>query len=355
MFHFMVMTQKMTDNRKVYVIAPNLNRRWSGVTSTIFGLLPVQSKQINILAFGYNVPEEIRSISFFGILRLSKDYQLVWHARRNIEMLLGLVLKVISKPNMKLIFTSAAQRNHSKYTKWLIKQMDKVVGTSEKAGKYLEVPHDVVMHGIDTEKYTPTCDKSGIRNELGLPDGFLVGCFGRVRFQKGIDVFVKSMIEICKLNPEAHGIISGKVTADNQKYTEDLKQLIESEGLNKRILFLGEQPTENLPLLFRSLDAYIAPQRWEGFGLTPIEAMSSGVPVIATRAGVFEEMIIPNKTGYIVEYEDTNAIAKHLSDLMDDHALLAEMSAHARERVVDVFNINKEANSLIDIYKQVGD
>ena len=345
----------MNNKQKVYVIAPNLNRRWSGVTSTIFALLPFQSKYIDIVAFGYNVPKDIQSISFFKILSLGKTYQLVWHSRRNVEMLLGLVLKIIAIPKMKLIFTSAAQRNHSKYTKWLIRRMDKVIATSEKAGKYLKIPHDVIMHGIDTEKYIPTSDKNRIRNKLGLPGGFLVGCFGRVRFQKGIDVFVKSMIEICKLNPEVHGIISGKVTTDNRKYTEDLKQLIESEGLNKRILFLGEQPTENLPLLFRSLDVYIAPQRWEGFGLTPIEAMSSGVPVIATRAGVFEEMIIPNKTGYIVEYEDTNAITKHLSDLMDDHALLAKMSAHARTRVVDAFNINKEAYSLIGIYKQISD
>ncbi len=341
--------------QNLLVIAPNLNRRWSGVTSTIFALLPVQSKQIDIVAFGYNIPKEIQSISFLEILRLRKTHQLVWHSRRNFEMLLGITLKYILQPKMKLIFTSAAQRNHSNYTKWLIRRMDKVIATSKKAGKYLEVPHDVVMHGIDTEKYTQTSDKSGIRNELGLPDGFLVGCFGRVRFQKGIDVFVKSMIQICKIHPEAYGLICGKITVDNQKYAEDLKALIEAEGLDKKILFLGEHPSENLPLLFQSLDAYIAPQRWEGFGLTPIEAMSSGVPVIATRAGVFEEMIIPNKTGYIVEYEDTNAIAKHLSDLMDDHALLAEMSAHARERVVDVFNINKEANSLIDIYKQVGD
>jgi mannosyltransferase len=121
----------------------------------------------------------------------------------------------------------------------------------------------------------------------------------------------------------------------------------------KGILFLGEQPTENLPLLFRSLDVYIAPQRWEGFGLTPIEAMSSGVPVIATRAGVFEEMVLPGKTGYIVEYEDTESITQHLSYLFNDDLLLKAMSEQARERVVNAFNINKEANSLIDIYKQI--
>ena len=115
--------------QNLLVIAPNLNRRWSGVTSTIFGLLPVQSKQINIVAFGYNVPKEIRSISFFEILRPRKTHQLVWHSRRNVEMLLGIILKYIVQPKMKLIFTSAAQRDHSNYTKWLIRKRDKVITT----------------------------------------------------------------------------------------------------------------------------------------------------------------------------------------------------------------------------------
>jgi mannosyltransferase len=254
---------------------------------------------------------------------------------------------------MKLIFTSAAQRDHSNYTKWLIRRMDKVIATSEKAGKYLEVPHDVVMHGIDTEIYVPTRNKKSVRAELGLPEGQLVGCFGRVRYQKGIDIFVKSMVKICKLHPNVYGIICGKVTSDNQNYTDDLKHLIKAEGLEQRILFLGELPTENLPLLFRSLDVYIAPQRWEGFGLTPIEAMSSGVPVIATKAGVFEEMILPNQTGYIVDYNDIDTISKHLSNLLSNEDLLNKMSEQARARVVNAFNIQKEAKRLIDIYQQI--
>jgi mannosyltransferase len=81
--------------------------------------------------------------------------------------------------------------------------------------------------------------------------------------------------------------------------------------------------------------------------------MSSGVPVIATRAGVFEEMVLPCKTGYIVEYEDTESITRHLSHLFNDDLLLKAMSERARERVVYAFNINKEANNLIDIYKQI--
>ena len=98
---------------------------------------------------------------------------------------------------------------------------------------------------------------------------------------------------------------------------------------------------------------YIAPQRWEGFGLTPIEAMSSGVPVIATTAGVFEEMILPGETGYIVEYGDIDTISKHLSNLLSNQALLNDMSVQSRARVIDAFNIQKEAERLIDIYQQI--
>ena len=343
------------NNKEILVVAPNLNSRWSGVTSTIFALLPIQKKHINIFSFGYNIPKSIPSISLLQIFRYNKKYKLIWHSRRNIEMLLGLILKKIFRLELLLIFTSAAQRKHSKYTKWLIHKMDKVIATSAKAGRHLNTSYDIVMHGVDTEKFIPANDKRLIRAKLGLPEGQLVGCFGRVRHQKGVDIFVKSMIKICKSHPQAYGVICGKVTSDNQKYAEDLEELINAEGLKKRIFFLGEQPTESLPHLFRSLDVYVAPQRWEGFGLTPIEAMSSGVPVIATKAGVFEEMILPNKTGYIVEYDDVDMISKHLSYLLENEALLNEMSIQSRARVIDAFNINNEASRLVDIYKNLGD
>ena len=161
------------------------------------------------------------------------------------------------------------------------------------------------------------------------------------------------MIEICQSDPKTYGIICGKVTPDNQKYAEGLKKLINQKGLDKRILFLGELQTENLPYLFRSLDLYIAPQRWEGFGLTPIEAMSSGVPVIATRAGVFEEMIIEGETGYIVEFEDHKRIVEHTKNLIIDPELLNRMSINSRKKVVNDFNIINEATNLISVYEEL--
>ena len=344
----------MNHINKKLVIAPNLNIRWSGVTSTIFALLPIQAKSIDIVSFGFNIPINISSISLYKLFKIRKDREIIWHARRNIEMLFGILIKFIFKMNIKLIFTSAAQRNHSKYTKWLIRKMDKVIATSEKASRYLEVPHDVIMHGVDTKKFIPSTNKNKIKEELNLPKGTLIGCFGRIRYQKGIDIFVKSMIDVCKSNSDVYGLISGKITNDNKKYFYNLKKIILNENLGKRIIFLGEQPSHNLPLLFRCLDIYIAPQRWEGFGLTPLEAMSSGIPVIATTAGLFQEMITPNQNGFIVELEDTDSITMHINNILDKRSLLEEMSYNARLRVLEDFNINTEAEKLIRVYNDIG-
>ena len=150
---------------------------------------------------------------------------------------MGLLLKIIFQPKIKLIFTSAAQRKHSAYTKWLIRRMDKVIATSKKIGKFLDVTHDVIMHGINTEIYLPTINKGDIKAKLGLPEGRLIGCFGRIRYQKGIDIFVKSLIKVCKLHPEIYGIICGRITQDNEKYTKYLKGLIKHAGLEKKIIF----------------------------------------------------------------------------------------------------------------------
>ena len=138
----------------IKVIAPNFKKRWSGVTSTIFRLLPLQAKKINIVTVGPSLPDNLPKISFMALLALSTIKPRVWHARRNLEMLAGLMMKKIFRKNLKLVFTSDAQRHHTKYTKKLISKMDAVIAGSQKAANYLEVPHTVVHHGIDCLLYT---------------------------------------------------------------------------------------------------------------------------------------------------------------------------------------------------------
>ena len=149
----------------VEVIAPNFKQRLSGVTSTIVQLVPLQMRSLGIATLGPGLPDTLPRLKFWqlpGLLRRPAARQFrIWHARRNMEMLAGILLRDVFRAPLRLLFTSAAQRNHKRYTKWLIRQMDAVIATSERSGSFLEVPHTVVMHGIDLEEFHPPRDGRG--------------------------------------------------------------------------------------------------------------------------------------------------------------------------------------------------
>ena len=337
----------------INVIAPNFKKRWSGVTSTIFRLLPLQAKQIEIVSVGPSLPASLPKISFMTLLGLSPNKPRIWHARRNLEMLVGLILKKLFRKNLKLVFTSDAQRHHTKYTKKLISRMDAVIAGSQKAADYLDVPHIVIHHGIDTETFKPILDKTERRHKLDLPQGNLIGCFGRIRPQKGVDIFIEVMIKACAEDPLAIGIICGHTTADHKEFEADLRARVADAGLSDRIIFLGTQPSDRLPLLFAALDIYLAPQRNEGFGLTPLEAMASGVPVIATTAGAFEEMVLSGETGYIVEIEDIVNMTERLMELLSNERRRKALAYASIERVYQHFDIKVEAAALVKLYQDL--
>ncbi len=145
----------MADIRDVEVIAPNFKRRLSGVTSTIIQLIPIQrALGQKIAVLGPGLPDSLPSIRFLDLLHLWKAPDgrrcRVWHARRNVEMLPAIILRDLLRMKLKIAFTSASQRRHTGWSKFLIGRMDAVIATSGKTAAYLEVPNDVILHGIDT-------------------------------------------------------------------------------------------------------------------------------------------------------------------------------------------------------------
>lgn len=334
------------------VIAPNLKIRLSGVTSTIARLVPLQARKIRIRATGPGLPAQTPHISILRVILLPRGTRRVWHARRNNEMLMGLILKHILCKNLRLMFTSASQRNHSKYTQWLISRMEVVVATSARGATYLKRPATVVHHGIDTDQFVPG-DKPALRAKLGLPEGRLIGCFGRIRHQKGTDVFVEAMLANLEKHPDITGVILGRATKKHQAFEQGLKDRIAAAGLTDRIRYCGEVPVDAIPLWYQALDLFIAPQRWEGFGLTPLEAMACGVPVLATRVGAFEELVLNGETGRLIARNDIPAMIEALNEALSDPALIQRWSTAARAYVCTHFTLENEANALIAIYDEL--
>lgn len=340
--------------RRVYVIAPNFKRRLSGVTSTIIQLLPLQAKMIGIASLGPGLPSNLPKLHWWQLPGLllkpeGKPFR-IWHARRNPEMLAGIVLKYILRAPLRLVFTSASQRHHTRYTRWLIRQMDAVIATSHKTASYLKVKSTVITHGVDTIRFSPPLAKNAAVSAVGLdPSQFYVGCFGRVRHQKGTDLFVDAMIRLLPDRPHWTGIIAGRTTASHAAFEAELRQRVERAGLSKRILFLGEQ-TE-IPSYYRALTLFVAPQRWEGFGLTPLEAMSSAVPVIATDVGAFSELIEPGITGTIVPPDNLDAMCSAVSLWMDDNLRRNIASTAALDLIQSKFQLEGEAAKIFTVYQ----
>lgn len=333
----------------IQVIAPNFKKRLSGVTATIARLVPVQSQSIGIVATGPGLPNTIPHVSLWRVPFLKRQPR-VWHARRNVEMLAGLALKHVFRQPLKLLFTSASQRQHSGYTKWLISKMDRVVATSSKTASYLERPADVVLHGIDLNDFTPVESdaRSALRASLNVPDVQVMGCFGRIRAQKGTDVFVDAFLELAKTNDTLVAVVLGRALPKDQEFLSQLKAKIADAGLTDRVLFPDEVPVDQIADWYRVLDLYVAPQRWEGFGLTPLEAMACGVPVVATDVGAFSEIVTVD-VGEIVSIGEVQPMVDACQRWLDKDPQASAQSARAH--VEQNFSIEREAQSLIDIYK----
>ena len=338
------------------VIVPNLKRRLSGVTATIVRLLPVQARSINIAAFGFGLPDALPRISLRQLLfppqKLKTPWR-VWHARRNTEMLLGLCLKHLLRQKFKLLFTSASQRVHTRYTRFLISKMDAVVAVSAKTQSYLKRPSTIIMHGIDSAAFQPPANRAALRQKLRLPAGLLVGCFGRIRHQKGTDVFVDAMLDALPQLPNATAILLGRATAQHIPYLRQLKQKIARRGLAERILFLPEVPVSQTAQWYQTLDLFVAPQRWEGFGLTPLEAMSCGVPVIASKVGAFEEIIQENQTGQLVSPGCAAELSQAVKNALSNPNRLKIWSENARARILKHFRLETEAQALNNLYRHL--
>ena len=207
------------------VILGNANRRFSGVTSTMLQVLEHQQNQASIVVLGaWHLPSTVRHVQFLTLLRQLRGQQakgriVVFHARRNNEMIQGLIIRSLARCTVRLLFTSTAQRHHTRLTRWLMKQMDSVISTCNAAASYLKTPPDkLIPHGIDTERYQPRPEPVALPADLVTPAQHYIGLFGRVRPQKGVDVLVKAALPILARHTDWALMIVGEIKPDEQPF-----------------------------------------------------------------------------------------------------------------------------------------
>ena len=348
--------------QETQLILGNSGRNFSGVTSTMLQVLHHQQQLAHVAVLGSNyLPTGSAVLNYKQFLRLTRaplanSEWRVFHARRNDEMIQALIAKIWFGAKIKIAFTSTAQRQHSRFTRWLMNKMDAIISTSTIAAAFVQdrAVDKIIPHGIDIERYSPGNSRQEAWDTLGLPGSLGIGIFGRVRHSKGIDILIDAAIPTLRQRPEVTVVICGECLDKDQPYKNQMLRKLSRAELSDRVVFLGKQPFSALPALFQAMTVVTALSRNEGFGLTPLEAMASGCAVITSEAGAWTDIIDNGQNGFCVPTGDVLAVTEKLEVLLNDPAATETMGMIARQHIVSRYTVAKEAQSLTQFLLSLG-
>lgn len=332
--------------RQVFVT--NFNKNFTGVSATAANVVRAQMDRYDLTLVGRPLPGCPAPVTLRQA-RAATRAGAIWHVRRNTELRAALWARDVLRLPIRIVFTSAAQRRHSAYPRWLISRVDAVIATTEKAASFVPHVHAVVPHGVDTTLFHPAANRVQAWRALGYGGRTGIATLGRIRPEKGTDHFVAAMIALLPDHPDAVALVLGKATAEHRSFLVGLKAKIKAAGLEERILFPGEIPAQDLPALMRALSLVVQLPRYEGYGMVPLEAMASAVPFVGYDAGYYRAFSANGHAGIIVDSPDAAAAAAQR--ILGGK--LTQMGNAARAHVCDSFSAKAEADGIDAVYRQI--
>ncbi len=280
------------------------------------------------------------------------------HTHIHSQIISQILATVLS--SRRIIWTIHGEYSLGKITIWLIRILNSILPSKKikiiadsKSALHHTLPYtqrnpdldNIIPTGIDLEPYLQKNDKSPIRKKFNIKeDTILIGSTGRIVWQKGYDQLI-SLLENYDFGEKIfHILIAGDGSLRN-KYIEE----IESRHLEDRITFIGN--INNIPEFLSNLDIYIQPSVTEGFPLSVLEAMASGLPVISSDAGGLKEMIHNKENGITYRTGDLNALHNSFLTMfsMSPDELL-HLGQNARKTVQDKYSINNSSQQYKNLY-----
>ena len=335
------------------LIISDLHHRISGVSASIRSLLPSLVKRCNV-TFVANKPHgDITAISLFQLLvklsRLPRCDNPIWHVRRNHEMFWGVLARRFLNRRLKLVFTSAAIRKHSLWPRYLISKMDAVIATSSKAASFVPNVKAIVPHGVDLDVFLHQNNKSQSWSAFD----FSIGIVGRVRPEKGTDIFSHAICELLPKYPNVCAVVVGKTTSKYMSLLNSMKESWHAAGISKQVFILNEVALEDMPAIYQSLDVVCCPAIYEGFGLVPIEAMVSGTAIVASKTGAYPDMIHEGENGLLVDCGDRVQFTNALEELIKDRNKVEQFKLRGKSTVSKHFSLQSEVDGIMSVYQKL--
>ena len=204
----------------------------------------------------------------------------------------------------------------------------------------------VILNGVDVARFAGA--EPALRKELGRSNDRLIGCVARLVPGKGGHILLQAARRVLLTHPSVTFVFVGSGPA-----REAWETLAMNLGIADRVVFTGERG--DMPQVYSSLDALVLPSFDEAMPMCVLEALSAGVPVIATEVGEVPDLIQPNETGILVAPGDVDALAGSLLWMLDHPGRAAEMGARGRAMVQRSFSSDSMARNYESVYLDVAE
>lgn len=217
----------------------------------------------------------------------------------------------------------------------------------------------VIPCGFEPKQFWPV-ERRFARKMLGFePDDSLVLHLGRLVPRKGADNVIRGLARLA----DTHGIrprlviVGGNSDVPDPAATPEiarLRRIAASEGVADRVVFTGRRSREVLKLYYSAADAFITTPWYEPFGITPVEAMACGTPVVGSNVGGIKFSVVDNETGFLVPPKEPDALAEQMARLCRDRRLGKRLGGGAARRAKSLFTWQAVVQSIAALYDDVG-
>lgn len=216
--------------------------------------------------------------------------------------------------------------------------------------------------GKDSHLYSPELYVQGrkhftLYNCTDLPDllphkvsdaPFTLGVVARLSHEKGLDILLEAMPLILQTHPTIRLLIVGE-----GEQRKSLEQLANTLSIDHALTWAGLQPKESLPSWYAQMDIVIVPSRFEGFGLSAIEAMSYALPVVASAVDGLKEVVDDHVTGLLVPPQNPLALSRAIITLMNNPQQQKQLGEAGRMRVKATFAYTLYQKKVAQLYGDV--
>lgn len=204
----------------------------------------------------------------------------------------------------------------------------------------------VICNSVDVRRYQQPVDKARIRRQLGLAESArVIAVVATFKKQKGHCYLIEAASSIVSQFPDLHILFIG-----DGDLREELQARTRAFGLDGHIHFLGSR--NDVPDLLPASDYFVLPSLWEGLPMALVEAMASGLPVIATEVSGTQQVMVPGETGLLVPPGNVRQLQQAIIYLLSEPERARAMGAAARQRVEAFFGAKKQAADHIALYRR---